>query len=116
MVSGYQTTRVFITMKGGDTERDKQQEQHSIKPRFLISAPMDIRLQHFFLQSAKKFLKFTKVCHSTRLKVRKHWTLLFENSENIVLDKPMKHSRSMYLTPDHRKRIRVSITFTMYWA
>ena len=116
-VSGYQETRVFINMKGGcrNTQRYKQHKQHSTKPCFSISAPMDIRLQRFFPLSAKKFLKFTKVCHSTRLKVRKYWwSMLFENSENIVSDKPMKHSRSLYLTPDHRKRMRVSIT--MYWT
>ena len=37
-------------------------------------------------------------------------TLLYKNSKNIVSDKPMKRSSGISLTPDHRNRMKVSIT------
>jgi len=40
----------------------------------------------------------------------KYSTLLFKNSRNIASDKPMRPSSGIYLTPDHRKRMKVSIT------
>ena len=63
----------------------------------------EYRTATFFLRSAKKLLKFTRVWHLTPPKVRKYLILLFKNSKNTVLAKPIRHSSGIYLTPSQKE-------------